>query len=351
MHCPTLSELPSPPPGKTGWPWTEESLQMPDPMPNRSPWPRVSIVTPSFNQAQFIEETIRSVLLQGYSDLEYIIIDGGSTDGSVEIIRKYELWLAYWVSEKDRGQSHAINKGFRWSTGEVLAWLNSDDLYEPMALQGVVVAQKTHPSAVLHYGNFSVVDAAGTQIDKVPGAYTRQKLLEFWRGYYGIGQPASFYTRHLVETIGLIDDSLKYIMDYEFFLRAGAVGEFAFLDRSLARFRVHHASKTGSSIAYFAEEHVRVASKLGAIPELPNHSAYMGQVRRYYASTLVKSVLEGISFHGRHRTRVMAEALLNDPALLRQPWVWRLLVKCAIGSRWTEILEKARHTLSNAQPR
>src|SRR5512140_3007798 len=134
MRCPTLSELPTSPPGKTGWPWTEESPQMTDALPDGLPWPCVSIVTPSYNQAQFIEETIRSVLLQGYPDLEYIIIDGGSMDSSVEIIRKYELWLAYWVSEKDSGQSHAINKGMKTATGEVVAWLNSDDTLTPDAL-------------------------------------------------------------------------------------------------------------------------------------------------------------------------------------------------------------------------
>src|SRR4030042_6265175 len=126
MRCPTLKELPSPPQGKTGWPWTEESPQLHNTMPDGSPWPKISIVTPSFNQGQFIEETIRSVLLQGYSDLEYIIIDGGSKDDSIELIRKYEKWLTYWVSEPDHGQSHAINKGFRKASGEIVAWLNSD---------------------------------------------------------------------------------------------------------------------------------------------------------------------------------------------------------------------------------
>jgi cellulose synthase/poly-beta-1,6-N-acetylglucosamine synthase-like glycosyltransferase len=109
MRCPTLSDLPPPPPQKTGWPWTEESLQLPDLMPNGSEWPQISIVTPNYNYGQFIEETIRSVLLQGYPNLEYIIIDGASTDNSSEIVQRYESWLSYWISEEDKGQSDAIN--------------------------------------------------------------------------------------------------------------------------------------------------------------------------------------------------------------------------------------------------
>ena len=146
MRCRTLTELPPPPAGKSGWPWTVETPPVPLARPDGSPWPRISIVTPSYNQGQFIEETIRSVLLQGYPDLEYIIIDGGSTDQSVEIIKKYEAWLTYSVSENDGGQSHAINKGFERATGVLLSWLNSDDVLLPDAL--AAVAARLSSSAV-----------------------------------------------------------------------------------------------------------------------------------------------------------------------------------------------------------
>ena len=129
MRCPTLDELPPPPSGKAGWPWTEEGPPIPDASAERQQWPRVSIVTPSYNQGRFLEETIRSVLLQGYPDFEYFIIDGGSADESLEIIRRYEPWLTYWTSEPDRGQSDAINKGWARATGDVVTYLNSDDCY------------------------------------------------------------------------------------------------------------------------------------------------------------------------------------------------------------------------------
>src|SRR5262249_26474448 len=137
MPCPTLAELAPPPPAKTGWPWTVETSSLPPLRLDGTPWPRVSIVTPSYNQGQFIEETIRSVLLQGYPDLEYIVSDGGSSDKSVEIIKKYQSWLAYWVSERDNGQSHAIKKGLARATGDLFNWINSDDVLLPGALAAV----------------------------------------------------------------------------------------------------------------------------------------------------------------------------------------------------------------------
>gem|GEM_PF-1231987 len=130
-----LAELPSPPEGKIGWPWTEETVPLPPTMPDGRQWPKISIVTPNYNYDRFLEEAIRSVLLQGYPNLEYIIIDGNSTDNSVEIIKKYEKWLTYWVSEPDRGPGHSVNKGLDIATGEWVNWINSDDLLMPNALE------------------------------------------------------------------------------------------------------------------------------------------------------------------------------------------------------------------------
>jgi len=128
MHCPTLKDLPEPPPSKRGWPWTEESTPLQHSMTDRQEWPPITIVTPSYNQGRFIEETIRSVLLQGYSNIEYLVLDGGSTDESIRIIEKYSSRLTYWASDPDGGQSAAINRGLRMGTGLFATWLNSDDL-------------------------------------------------------------------------------------------------------------------------------------------------------------------------------------------------------------------------------
>ena len=199
MHCPTLSALPLPPANKRGWPWTEESPQLPNSMPDGSPWPKVSIVTPSYNQGEFLEETIRSVLLQGYPNLEYIIIDGGSQDNSVEIIKKYEPWLAYWVSELDRGQAHAINKGFKRATGEIVTWLNSDDFYARRALGSV--AQSFHKQQVdLLYGDCFFLDSAA-------GEYKHVKALpnsEISLFVGSLPQPSTFFRREVLN-YGLLE--------------------------------------------------------------------------------------------------------------------------------------------------
>lgn len=244
MRCPMLRELPAAPPGKTGWPWTEESPKVPDTMPDGSLWPRVTIVTPSYNQGQFIEETIRSVLLQGYADLEYIIMDGGSTDGSAEIIRKYEPWLAYWVSEPDRGQADAIQKGFERSTGEILAWLNSDDRYFPLALVAVGEFVGKNPKAELIVGNSTRTDHGGRLLNcRRPCRITFDRLLF---GYWGLTQPATFWRRKPFFEVGGLDTDLEFCLDLDLFLKLLARKPARRLDRYLAAPRVHPASKSST---------------------------------------------------------------------------------------------------------
>lgn len=174
-----FATFPTSPYGKTGWPWTEGSDLLPDRMPDGSDWPKISIVTPSFNQAQYLEETIRSVLMQGYPNLEYMIIDGGSTDGSIEIIKKYEPWLAYWVSEPDCGQSHAINKGWKRSGGDLLAWLNSDDFLARNALETVAIQYSACEKGKVGFihGKAIVIDEEGQPLFERGGEFDLIEVL------------------------------------------------------------------------------------------------------------------------------------------------------------------------------
>lgn len=209
---------------------------------NDQVWPKISIVTPSFNQAEFLERTIASVLSQNYPNIEYIIIDGGSTDGGIEIIRKYEKHLAYWVSEPDKGQSEAINKGFAKSTGEILAWLCSDDFYLPGALFKVADMFKKHPDAALIYGDYIKVDADDRCI-----ALRRQPSFDYrvCLYFYGIViQPASFFNRKAFFDVGGVDTSLNYVMDYDLIIKLARYGRVLHMSEYLATLRVHPASKT-----------------------------------------------------------------------------------------------------------
>lgn len=241
MRCPTLAELPSPPPGKTGWPWTEESPQLPETMPDGRLWPRISIVTPSYNQGRFIEETIRSVQLQGYPNLEYFIFDGGSTDESVDIIRKYANWLTYWVSEPDKGQSDAINKGFARSTGEVLAWLNSDDTYLPGAFREAVTALEAYPSAALVYAKSLQTDDRGRPIMQRGEPF---KLFKMLTKHNMIPQPSAFIRRHYADQVGPLNTGFHYVMDWDYWLRLLLVGDIGFENALWSTHKFHPTAKT-----------------------------------------------------------------------------------------------------------
>jgi glycosyltransferase involved in cell wall biosynthesis len=274
MHCPTLKDLPSPPQGETGWPWTEESPQLPDAMPDGSVWPKITIVTPSLNQGRFIEETIRSVLLQGYPDLEYIIVDGGSSDESVQTIQKYEKWLAYWVSEPDQGQSAAINKGFERSTGAIGAWINSDDLYEAQALEKASRAFLGHQNISIVYGNCSNIDETGKTFSiSRSKTYDRDRLIRCWPNY--IAQPTTFFLLSAFKSLGSLDPSLQFAMDYDLWIRLGTKGSGLYLPLHIARFRVHHDSKTNRGPFTYWPEMRRVSRRYGAQFFSPMFIKYM----------------------------------------------------------------------------
>jgi glycosyltransferase involved in cell wall biosynthesis len=208
-------------------------------------WPKISIVTPSYNQAAFLEETIDSVLGQNYPHLEYIVIDGGSTDGSSEIIRKHEKHLAYWQSCSDGGQADAIAQGFRRATGGILAWINSDDFYLPGALR--YVARQLDPSREqLLFGNcfhFTEGKSRGNPSDVVlKHARHRLDLIDY------LIQPSTFWTRRLADKLGEIDTGFQYVLDWDWFIRAQRAGaDFLPSPRYFSAYRLHPEHKSARS--------------------------------------------------------------------------------------------------------
>jgi glycosyltransferase involved in cell wall biosynthesis len=215
--------------------------------PGEAPaYPRISVVTPSFNQGPFLERTIRSVLDEHYPDLEYIVIDGGSTDGSVEIIKRYERHLAHWVSEPDAGQSNAINKGLNRATGTILTWLNSDDYYVPGALEVVARAAAAHPEAGAYVGAGDIVDASGRVIDHhdPPSVISLENMYRWIRGEFFM-QPSCFFRDTAWRAVAPIDESIHIAFDLDLWMRMAKAGQtFVTIDRLLSKSLSHPGAKT-----------------------------------------------------------------------------------------------------------
>jgi glycosyltransferase involved in cell wall biosynthesis len=230
--------------------------------------PKITIVTPSYNQAQFLEETILSVLQQDYPHIEYIIIDAGSTDNSVDIIRKYEHKLAFWVSEPDRGQGHAINKGFARATGDILSWLNSDDMLTPGAIIQAVHAFQSNPDVDVVYSDFDNLDE---QTGRITQHRVRQATLaNLLGGGNCIPQPTAFMRRALLDRIGLVDESLYHALDWELWIRAAKHGRLLHLSGlSLAILRDHSLAKTRAQNIRRAPEFLRLLDCVYTDPTLP----------------------------------------------------------------------------------
>ena len=204
--------------------------------------PLVSIVTPSYNQAIFLETTMRSVLDQDYGNFEYIVVDGGSDDGSIEIIEKYAERLAWWTSEPDQGQGDAINKGFGHAQGEIWAWLNSDDIYYPGAISNAVEILLKNPNVGMVYADADLIDASGTTIGSFPARSTDYRRM--LNGSVHIPQQTTFIRAELWQQIGGLDPSFFFAMDFDLWVRLAKITSFQYVQQRWAAFRLHGEGKS-----------------------------------------------------------------------------------------------------------
>jgi glycosyltransferase involved in cell wall biosynthesis len=217
--------------------------------------PLVSIITPSFNQSRYLEQTIRSVLEQDDARIEYIVVDGGSTDGSVDVIKRHADKLAWWVSEKDNGQADAINKGFARATGGIVAWINSDDYYLPGAIRAAVEALANNPQAGMVYGGTIAVDENGRRINLPKYA---QWSLEDLLTFNIIGQPAVFMRRSVLDQTGFLDLSYHFLLDHQLWVRMASLAPMIYVPQRWAAGRFHSAAKNIARAAEFGAEAYRI---------------------------------------------------------------------------------------------
>jgi glycosyltransferase involved in cell wall biosynthesis len=221
--------------------------------------PKISIITPSFNQVDFLERTLLSVLEQDYPNIEYIVIDGGSTDGSVDLIKKYERRLAYWVSEKDRGQAHAINKGLERATGDWVAWQNSDDTYYPGAFSQLAAVAQSNGSAQLIIGNMNLIDRDDQILRDLK--YVRPTYSSLLSEGMILSNQSAFWQRKVHQELGLLSESLDCAFDYEWFLRLLAEGrQTAHVNTTWGALRVHGDTKTSNRQDVFDREFEQIRS-------------------------------------------------------------------------------------------
>ena len=224
---------------------------------NTNQLPIISIVTPSYNQGSYLEETILSVLEQGYPALEFFIFDGGSTDGSLDIIQKHQDQLTFWESKPDRGQSHAINKGFRMASGEIVAWLNSDDLLAPGALKVVAQAWQQNPGVGLITGQTEIIDQAGKPTGNIFGSEPNV-INSLLSSENPVSQPSTFFSTSALKEVGFLDETLHMSMDWDLWLRIGARFPMLFITKILSKSRTWEMTKTRTQLVRSGPEHIRI---------------------------------------------------------------------------------------------
>jgi len=286
-------KVPSPPPGKSGWPWDSP----PEARQPTAPVPRISVIIPSFNLGRFIEETIRSIVLQRWPDLELIIVDGGSSDETIEVIRKYEPWIAWWVSEADQGQPEAINKGLKKVTGDIVAWFNADDFFADGIFAAVADAWRRHPRGIYAapVANFYV---RGKETLIRPRGMSIENVVQYWTKRSLWHDPGLFWSRAVVDAVGGPDPSLHYAHDFDYLVRALQHATVEYVDHVAAGFRLHQESKTVSRTEQMMAETAAVSRRYWhLVKDLDREgferSEFEANVRRA-ASKLLRGKQEGL---------------------------------------------------------
>jgi GT2 family glycosyltransferase len=272
-------------------------------MPDGTSWPKITIVTPSFNQGHFLEQTIRSVLLQGYPNLEYIVIDGGSSDASVEIIRNYEPWLARWVSEKDQGQSHAINKGLMGASGPLSGWLNSDDLLLPGALHHLGVLYAANAQAVAWVGGCCRIDVHGNVLSVVHPGQLSPTAIARWRQPDLFYQPSCFFSSEAFGAVGGLDQNIHYALDLDLWLRLRQRGAFATTPQILSAATIHGDAKTQAQRNAMHAETIAVQIRHGFREAAYDRLQYVAsQSRPRSVGVMLKMGVRALLFNQREGT-------------------------------------------------
>lgn len=329
-----IQSLPASPIDKQGWPWTVQTDPLPECMPDGTPWPCISIVTPSYNYAGFVEETIRSVLLQNYPNIEYILIDGGSRDHSVEIIKKYEPYFKYWISEPDKGQTDALNKGFLHCTGDIFVWLNADDAFaHPSCLYEVAKLFAAGNQLIAGACRHVDTDNSPVHLPEDNGYSIPQSFEEYCRfwSYTPLPQPSTFVDRQLAHYAFPLDIENFWAMDFQFFARILKQDPKTIVLRNeWVNFKVHGSNKTCNISSKAVQELYQIST--AEISD--SHLSWIK--KKHFAISAYSNflILNLISLPPQSKLPQALKCLWLSPSIVLNLLFWKVFLRSLLGDRF-----------------